>query len=191
MKLLILLIVVLSCNAAFAQKHKKSKKNVVSFDYSYRLDAAQYKHFIMYGIQLSEYNQDSVLVSCNPDTSGVSGTISYSYNLVSGMVYSTDGKFQIKIPKTNLANSTLDLTLQFDGYDETVIHAQLAEYPDEFFIVIEGNSIFDEETPYIIVNSVYPMTKTELRKLVDCLYLNGAEPQTCYDEKLVKLVIPI
>ena len=188
MKSFLFVIIVLTCGNAFAQKHRKSK-NVFAF--SYRLDAKEFMDSISYEIAVAEWNDDSVLVSCKPNANNVSGTILYSCNLLNGITESNDGSFRIKIAKNELNHTKLELTLQFEGYEETFIDAELYDYPDNFSVAVMVDTIFDPETPYVIINSLDPLSYERQKEIINCLPKRRKENQSCYDEKRIHIVIPI
>ncbi len=173
MKSLIVLFGLLNFGSLYAQKHKTPKSEQIEFTHSYRMEAKDFERYVLYAVVITDWNADSVIINLSCDSTQISGTISYDYNLKSGITYTADGNFHVIMAKKGFKGTLLNLILEFEGYDITIEHIELSEYPDgPFFITLNACTIFDPETPYIIINSVDPLSIEEQKALINCMALN-------------------
>ena len=189
-RFILLLLLCSSALIGFSQKRDKKTKEKNTFQYYYKCEAKDYIQTDNYHFELKELNKDSLILSGDGGANFIRGTISYSQDLNSGEIKTEDGKFVLKIPKLKSTSPFL-IELNFEDHETNDLWLNWSnDVPREFFLETPRKSIFDPESPYVIVYSKKELSKTELTELIDCLGKTRNTTNNCYDKSFIQIHIP-
>jgi hypothetical protein len=190
MKLILLLFTISNFGVLYAQKRYKKTDHNSAFPYSYQCFGYNYRpDGELYTLAILDHTSDSLIVWGSFADSTTSGIASYEYSSEYFSAPVKNGAFELFFLK-NDRHDVLSLNLFLNGYDDASCTVGLYLEEEMVFSYIYKKTIFNPETPYVIVYSSKSLTSAELRELLVCLPPEHGAENTCFDPKKIQIQYP-